>query len=699
MFSPALLLLAACLWLTACAGSSSGSDSGMSDGHANHGVSPMADPGFSLAPPSGLQRLDAPRATSYSESDLVVEGNEYLGSEPSANVLAMSNTTQFNADWTNGLNGAAYCTYRFFVEGYDRAPVFRYGWSFAPNPVGSAWIGLANWSTNSWNWWQCDETGEFSFGNATDYIRPSDNTLFAAVVVAGSSSGELRYLRVGPSGLEAALDYSPSGGVAPVTVEFDASASTTPLGTIEVYQWDWDGDGSPDLQDTDPLETHEYSEGNSSQAILTIRNSYGEYNSIAVDLPIVSPWTHTWGGERTDDFDNVATDGEAIYVAGKTQSFGEAPNGVVLLLKYSLDGTFQWARGWSGASADIAIAMDVSPDGSIYTAGYSRSFGAGKDDLLLQRWDANGNLVWSKTWGASETDQAYGMVANSEAIYVCGRSTSFDDSEGDALIVAFDSAGEVIWDTCFGATSGSDIAYDITTSYNALSEQTTLHVVGDTLGFDSNSEVLYSTFSTAGDQLTQQTFGEGTDARGRAIAARGVVGPPEVFVVGSIGGGQDFSVLLVEVGADPLALQWGSVNEFNLGRDILLLAGSLYVCGYDGSGEDGFLCHFTTEGVLERSINWSHSEYNASFSGLARFPGRGLICGGIAYSADGEWLTGSVSTTPIGLGWESRPLTAYTPQSPLYSSPAQTALDLTEGYEDINVGIEYYEGMIAVIDE
>lgn len=109
-------------------------------------------------------------------------------------------------------------------------------------------------------------------------------------------------------------------------------------------------------------------------------------------------WTHTWGGTSNDYASAAALDnGGNVYVAGSTSSFG-AGGKDVLILKYSATGTLLWANTWGGAGDETAQSIGFGPDGFLYVAGGTSSFGAGGYDMFLLKLDTDGNLQWGTTW-------------------------------------------------------------------------------------------------------------------------------------------------------------------------------------------------------------------------------------------------------------------------------------------------------------
>lgn len=74
----------------------------------------------------------------------------------------------------------------------------------------------------------------------------------------------------------------------PTVVHFDASSSSSPIGTIAKYRWDF-GDGSPVVTRTTPTISHTYTHGNNNFIVtLTVTNTAGTSNRIVYSSTVVS---------------------------------------------------------------------------------------------------------------------------------------------------------------------------------------------------------------------------------------------------------------------------------------------------------------------------------------------------------------------------------------------------------------------------
>ncbi len=85
----------------------------------------------------------------------------------------------------------------------------------------------------------------------------------------------------------------------------------------------------------------------------------------------------------------------------------------------------------------------VAPDGSVYVAGITADGGG---DAVLLKFDPNGNLLWERAWGGTESDSAGAVATHSDgSVYVAGRTTSFGPSFSGLFVLKFDPAGSLVW--------------------------------------------------------------------------------------------------------------------------------------------------------------------------------------------------------------------------------------------------------------
>jgi hypothetical protein len=137
-------------------------------------------------------------------------------------------------------------------------------------------------------------------------------------------------------------------------------------------------------------------------------------------------WGKTFGGSRSDRGYSVrqATDGGYIIV-GDSESFGTGLTDVYLI-KTDANGHMMWSKTFGGGGLDGGYSVQQSIDGGYIIVGDTESFGAGDRDVYLIKTDARGNEMWSKTFGGEydEGGRSVKQITNNGYIIV-GYTESF----------------------------------------------------------------------------------------------------------------------------------------------------------------------------------------------------------------------------------------------------------------------------------
>jgi len=161
----------------------------------------------------------------------------------------------------------------------------------------------------------------------------------------------------------------------------------------------------------------------------------------------------TYGGTNYDKAYSVKQTYDGGYiVAGYTASFG-AGGFDIFLIKTDASGNVQWAKTYGGTSDDVAFSVQQTSDGGYIVAGAAASFGVGVDIFLIKT-DANGNVQWAKTYGGTSTDLAESVRQTSDGGYiVAGHTYSFGAGGRDIFLIKTDANGNIIWAKTYGGTS------------------------------------------------------------------------------------------------------------------------------------------------------------------------------------------------------------------------------------------------------
>jgi hypothetical protein len=233
-------------------------------------------------------------------------------------------------------------------------------------------------------------------------------------------------------------------------------------GGSDVYLVKTDSDG-------DTLWTRTYGAGN-GEAAYGIQQTYdGGYIIIGhkwgrdlndvwlikTDMNGVSTWKKRYGGSMNDYGGTVQQTPDSGYiVAGTTESFG-AGGMDFYLLRTDANGDTLWTRTYGGTGKDDCWCVDRTlPDSGYIVAGYTHSAGAGSADVYIVKTDANGDTLWTKTYGGADDEWAYWIEQTPDGGYVLsGWTESFGSGAGDVYILRTNPSGDTLWTRTYGGAS------------------------------------------------------------------------------------------------------------------------------------------------------------------------------------------------------------------------------------------------------
>jgi hypothetical protein len=208
-----------------------------------------------------------------------------------------------------------------------------------------------------------------------------------------------------------------------------------------------------------------------------VGNTYVGGETYSDDFPLLNPWSaSTYGPEDEDGFISIFDpDGQLIYstfisAEGRDQIFRLTVDdqGNVYVTGMTSSPTFPTVRaaqrtyggGWEdcmllrldpgrnevaystflgGTNRDACWGIDVDQEQNVYVTGYSMSLdfpthaplqsehaGGGKD-VIIAKFDADGQFVYSTYWGGSEVDAGQNLALDDEGnLYIVGATGSDD---------------------------------------------------------------------------------------------------------------------------------------------------------------------------------------------------------------------------------------------------------------------------------
>ena len=176
-------------------------------------------------------------------------------------------------------------------------------------------------------------------------------------------------------------------------------------------------------------------------------------------------WTRTYGGPRADAGSSIQQTADGGYIiAGRTTSFGAGDSDVYVIRTNALGDTL-WTRTYGGPGPDMGYSVQQTTDGCYIVAGSTGSFGAGNDDVYLIKINAQGDTLWTRTYGGARTDQGTGVQQTTDGGYIItGFTVSFGAGKEDVYLIKTDAQGDTLWTRTFG---GPDNELGITVEQTA----------------------------------------------------------------------------------------------------------------------------------------------------------------------------------------------------------------------------------------
>jgi len=297
----------------------------------------------------------------------------------------------------------------------------------------------------------------------------------------------------------------------------------------------------------------------------------------------------------------------------------------IFLAKYSANGTHQWSKRFGGTGTDSASDIALDSNGDIVVCGYfsgTADFGggprtsAGGYDIFVAKYSSSGAYLWSKTFGAVDSDTANSVAVDASGNVIVtgvfrwtvnfglGGLTSALFGAPDMFLAKYAADGTPLWtknysgpSTDYGSSVATDSAGNIVVSGGFLGSLN-LGGLSLTASGTTSEDFFVAKFTPAGQHVWSKRFGNiGTDT----AADLAVDGSGNVVVTGQFaltvdfgGGGrsaigQDIYVLKLSATGGHLWSKNFTTTGNEVGNAVAIdSAGNVVVTGYmDGSADFG----------------------------------------------------------------------------------------------------------------
>ncbi len=161
-------------------------------------------------------------------------------------------------------------------------------------------------------------------------------------------------------------------------------------------------------------------------------------------------WNKTFGGTDLDYGYEVqqTTDGGYV-VAGYTGSY---PNRNAILIKTTASGNLQWNKNLGVAGYDDgAYSGQQTADGGYILAGWMDDINS-RSQARLVKTDANGDIIWSKTFGGASSEYFYSVRQTADGGFIVAGKEGSTRADYSTYLVKTDGNGNEQWSKTTGGT-------------------------------------------------------------------------------------------------------------------------------------------------------------------------------------------------------------------------------------------------------
>ena len=176
----------------------------------------------------------------------------------------------------------------------------------------------------------------------------------------------------------------------------------------------------------------------------------------------------------------------------------------LLIVKFNADGNFEWKKYIdAGSTLERLLSVTTDDDGYIISVGFKANLTIDKDDFVMIKMDIWGNIIWENITNDNNPNGAFSVIFDpvDKTYVVAGK---WGTSQARAHIWKFDKNGNLIWDK---DVSRNDYGWNTLTNI-AIYNSTTYCVYGYGDGPTGTKDVFFELVNRQnGDVLKSYTFG------------------------------------------------------------------------------------------------------------------------------------------------------------------------------------------------
>ena len=289
---------------------------------------------------------------------------------------------------------------------------------------------------------------------------------------------------------------------------------------------------------------------------------YGSYDGMIIKYNREGEveWVRRVGGDDDDSINSVAATSDGGIIAGgkfssRSISVGDytlTKNGYDdgMIIKYNEEGEVEWARSIGGNYGDYVYSVAETSDGGCIAGGLFISssiqvgdytlMNNGNGDGMIIKYNAEGEVEWTRSIGGSNTDEINSVAETSDGGYIVGGkfkssiiqvgdyilTNSGSTSYTDGMIIKYSAEGEVEWARSIEGSNTDEINLVASTSDGGIIAGGTFKSdkiqVGDytlTNSYRNSYDGMIIQYSAKGEVEWVRSIGESNDDYIESVAS------------------------------------------------------------------------------------------------------------------------------------------------------------------------------------
>ena len=243
-----------------------------------------------------------------------------------------------------------------------------------------------------WDWDDDGTYDESSTETTIQHVWSEDGTYPINLRVTDDddlTDNKRKVINIGVTPPIANFDWNPQVPQSGKVVTFDATSSYDPDGVIELYEWDWDDDGTYDESSTYSIIQHTWFENGDYPVTLKVTDNSDAYDTKTNVVHVINraPFSsYEWTPEKPFPGETITFDASASY----------DPDGVIVLYEWDWDddGTYD------ESTTSPTTTYSWSEKGS-YNVGLKVTDNNNKIDRTTKTVEISGETITDANWGDS----------------------------------------------------------------------------------------------------------------------------------------------------------------------------------------------------------------------------------------------------------------------------------------------------------